>query len=86
MPLADGHGVHRQLPMSALHARQRCVLVVLKRHGPVQQHLIAFWIARDQPAAPAMTDDQITHALQMLYELGWAEPTTNGWKARPETK
>jgi hypothetical protein len=83
-PLTDGHGVHRQLPLSALNARQRAVLLVLRRHDPVQQHLIAFWIARDQPATPRFTDDQITHALQMLYEMGWAEPTTNGWKARKE--
>lgn len=81
-PLTDGNFVNRRLPLSALSARQRAVLLVLQRHDPVQQHLIAFWIARDQPATPALTDDQITHALQMLYEMGWAEPSDKGWKAR----
>jgi hypothetical protein len=84
MPLSDGNGVHRQLPLSTLNARQRSVLVVLRRHGPVQQHMIPFWIARDQPAAPLLSETQITHALQMLYEMGWAEPTDRGWKARKE--
>lgn len=83
-PLTDGHGVQRQRPLSALSARQRAVLLVLKRHDPVQHDQIPAWLARDQPAAPAMTNDQITHALQMLYEMGWAEPTDKGWKARKE--
>lgn len=84
MPLTDGLGVPRQLPKSALSARQRAVLLVLQRHDPVHQLQIPLWLARDQPAVPAMTSDQITHALQMLYEMGWAEPTDKGWKARKE--
>jgi hypothetical protein len=71
-------------PLANVNARQRSVLLVLQRHDPVQQHLIAFWIAREQPAVPLLTEDQITHALQMLYEMGWAEPTDRGWKARKE--
>lgn len=85
MPLTDGNFAQRQLPLSALNARQRSVLLVLQRHDPVQHYQIRAWLARDQPAAPAMTDEQIAHALQMLYEMGWAEPTDRGWKARKET-
>lgn len=84
MPLTDGRGTDRQLPKSSLSARQRAVLLVLQRHDPVQHYQIRAWLARDQPAVPAMNDDQITHALQMLYEMGWAEPTDKGWKARKE--
>lgn len=85
-PLTDGNFTNRQLPLSALSARQRAVLLVLRRHDPVQQYQIPAWLARDQPAAPTMTSDQIAHALQMLYEMGWAEPTDKGWKARGEAK
>lgn len=84
MPLTDGHGVHRRVALSALSDRQQVVLRVLQRRGPAQAYVIPFWIEHDQPAVPMPTDEQIARALQMLYELGWAEPTEHGWKAKPE--
>lgn len=82
MPLTDGHGVHRQVALSALGARQRAVLTVLREHGPITDAHVLVRLAAAVPAFALLTPAAITHTLALLHELGWADHTPHGWTAR----
>lgn len=84
-PLTDGHGVHRQVPLSALSARQRAILNVLRDHGPVAVNLVGAWLARDVPAFKDLPPASINHTLATLSEVGHAEATPRGWVTRTIT-
>lgn len=81
MPLTDGHGVRRQSPLSALNARQRAVLHILRELGPGN---VATVLGRAQCLFPKLpiTHHVVERTLELLFELGHTEFESGSWRVR----
>ncbi len=84
MPLTDGHGVHRQVPLSALNARQRVVLHVLRELGTGDVVAVLSRAERLFPDLP-LTLHLVERTLELLFELGHAEFEAGRWRVRSLT-
>lgn len=85
MPLTDGHGVHRHDPLSALNARQRVVLHVLRELGSGDVVAVLSRAERLFPDLP-LTIHLVERTLELLFELGHAEFESGSWRVRGFTQ